>query len=82
MKFRAATATALVAAACICTSVYATERREAKEQMKIVQQSCQEETKNLCPGKSGKDRMACLNSNADKLGTTCKDILSKSAPAK
>jgi len=45
-----------------------------------VRKSCASDVQSMCAGKTGREAMMCLRSNADKLSPDCKEALSKLPP--
>lgn len=48
---------------------------------KSARKACRSDAMKVCPGKRGSEARACLESNADKISTDCKDALGKLPPA-
>ena len=42
--------------------------------------ACADDTKSLCGDKQGREMMACMRSNADKLSAGCKEAMAKLPP--
>jgi len=61
---------------------------EMQAARKAVMESCAADRQTLCSGKEGRDAMACMRENAEKLSAPCKDAMTKmraarqAAPAK
>jgi hypothetical protein len=50
---------------------------EMQAARKAVMESCAADRETLCNGKQGREAMACMRENAEKLSTPCKDALTK-----
>jgi hypothetical protein len=55
---------------------------EMQAARKAVMESCAADRETLCNGKQGREAMACMRENAEKLSTPCKDALTKMRAAR
>lgn len=50
---------------------------EMRAAFQAVRTACQNDTKQYCPDKRGREAFQCLRDNSDKLSPDCKDALAK-----
>ena len=55
---------------------------EMQAARKAVMESCAADRQTLCSGKEGRDAMACMRENAEKLSAPCKDAMTKMRAAR